>query len=115
MYSFFVSMRFFCRNEPSPSILDVLGVPPFWSTDCQRRGKIGKSVTNTTHISNYVTIYAKVVEAIRCNQNTKTSKYFIWLLLQQLNITAAAQWLRCCATNRRVAGSIPDGVIGIFH
>ena len=26
-----------------------------------------------------------------------------------------AQWLRCCATNRKVASSIPDGVIGIFH
>ena len=25
------------------------------------------------------------------------------------------QWLRCSATNRKVAGSIPDGVIGIFH
>jgi len=29
--------------------------------------------------------------------------------------TAVAQWLRCCATNRKVAGSIVDGVIGIFH
>ena len=29
--------------------------------------------------------------------------------------TAVAQWLRCCATNRKVAGSIPDRVIGIFH
>ena len=29
--------------------------------------------------------------------------------------TAVAQWLRCCATIRKVAGSIPDGVIGIFH
>ena len=29
--------------------------------------------------------------------------------------TAVAQCLRCCATNRKVAGSIPDGVIGIFH
>jgi hypothetical protein len=28
---------------------------------------------------------------------------------------AVAQWLRHCATNRKVAGSIPDGVIGIFH
>ena len=28
---------------------------------------------------------------------------------------AVAQWLGCCATNRKVAGSIPDGVIGIFH
>jgi hypothetical protein len=26
-----------------------------------------------------------------------------------------AQWLRYCATNRKIAGSIPDGVIGIFH
>jgi len=29
--------------------------------------------------------------------------------------TAVAQWLRCCATNRKVAGSIQAGVIGIFH
>ena len=28
--------------------------------------------------------------------------------------TAVAQWLRCCALNRKVAGSIPAGVIGIF-
>ena len=27
-------------------------------------------------------------------------------------VTALAQWLRCCATNRKVAGSIPAGVIG---
>jgi len=29
--------------------------------------------------------------------------------------TPVAQWLRRCATNRKVAGSIPDDVIGIFH
>ena len=28
--------------------------------------------------------------------------------------TAVTQWLRRCATNRKVAGSIPDGVTGIF-
>jgi hypothetical protein len=28
---------------------------------------------------------------------------------------AVAQWLWHCATNREVAGSIPDGVIRIFH
>ena len=28
---------------------------------------------------------------------------------------AVAQWLRCCATNRKVAGLFPDGVIGILH
>jgi hypothetical protein len=29
--------------------------------------------------------------------------------------TVVAQWLSYCATNQKVAGSIPDGVIGIFH
>ena len=28
--------------------------------------------------------------------------------------TAVAQWLMYCATNRKFAGSIPDGVIGFF-
>jgi len=28
--------------------------------------------------------------------------------------TAVSQWLRCCATNRRVAGSIPARVSGFF-
>ena len=27
---------------------------------------------------------------------------------------AVAQWLRCCATNRQVAGSIPASVSGFF-
>ena len=36
-------------------------------------------------------------------------------LLTFTTVTAVAQWLRYCATNRKVAGSIPAGVIGIFH
>ena len=28
--------------------------------------------------------------------------------------TAVAQWLRCCATNRKVSGSIPASVSGFF-
>jgi len=28
--------------------------------------------------------------------------------------TAVAQWLRCCSINRKVAGSIPAGVSGVF-
>ena len=28
--------------------------------------------------------------------------------------TAVPQWLRCCVTNLKVAGSIPAGVIGFF-
>ena len=29
--------------------------------------------------------------------------------------TTVFQLVRCCATNREVAGSIPDGLIGISH
>ena len=29
--------------------------------------------------------------------------------------TAVAQWLRCCAKNQKVAGSITTDVTGIFH
>jgi hypothetical protein len=30
-------------------------------------------------------------------------------------VTRWCSWLRHCATNRKVAGSIPDGIIGIFN
>jgi hypothetical protein len=39
-------------------------------------------------------------------------KYMIYIYVWG---TALAQWLRRCATNRKVAGSIPNGFIGIFH
>jgi len=35
--------------------------------------------------------------------------------IQEDTGTAVVQWLRYCATNRKVAGSIPAGVIGVFH
>ena len=41
------------------------------------------------------------------------SQRFRWRLLS-CGGTAVAQWLRCCATNRKVAGSIPAGVSGFF-
>ena len=37
-----------------------------------------------------------------------------WIMIKSWG-TAVAQWLRPCAANRKVAGSIRDGVIGIFH
>ena len=36
-------------------------------------------------------------------------------LLDHLISTRWRSWLRHCATSRKVAGSIPDNVIGIFH
>jgi hypothetical protein len=39
----------------------------------------------------------------------------IIIIIVVVVVVAVTQWLRYCATNRKVAGSIPDGVIGIFH
>jgi len=36
-------------------------------------------------------------------------------VLRQFGGTRWRSWLRHCATSRKVAGSISDGVIGIFH
>ena len=41
-------------------------------------------------------------------------KIFKLTLYRSLEGTAVAQWLRCCATNRKVAASIPAGVSGFF-
>jgi len=46
-------------------------------------------------------------------QGSHTNRPHLILLSTSLNGTAVAQWLRCCATNRKVAGSIPAGVIDI--
>jgi len=37
----------------------------------------------------------------------------VYLVLVQV-VLAVAQWLRCCATNQKVADSIPDGISGFF-
>ena len=50
------------------------------------------------------------------NQNAFVAPYGVFVAPYVVcRGTAVEQWLRCCATNRKVAGSIPDGVIGIFH
>ena len=41
--------------------------------------------------------------------------YFYFFPVLNLLGTAVRSWLRHCATSQKVAGSIPDGVIGIFH
>ena len=49
---------------------------------------------------NFIERLVQMCFAIHCSSGTST---------------VVAQWLRCCATNRKVAGSIPAGVIGIFQ
>ena len=52
-----------------------------------------------THVFNYFNMPSW------CSNSTLTN---------ELMGTAVAQWLRCCATNRKVAGSIPASVIWFF-
>jgi hypothetical protein len=47
--------------------------------------------------------------------NSHFVKCDMLVLLDVELVTAVPQWLRCCATNLKVAGSIPVGVTGIFH
>jgi len=44
--------------------------------------------------------------------NNNPTCYYFGLL--HCVVTAVAKWLRCCATNRKVAGSIPAVVSGFF-
>jgi hypothetical protein len=40
----------------------------------------------------------------------------LWLFINICNLlwTAVAQWVRYCATNHKVAGSIPEGIMEFF-
>ena len=52
-----------------------------------------------------------------CDLHNFLSRDILSLFVFTLRIfggTAVAQWLKCCATNRKVAGSIPAGVNGFF-
>jgi hypothetical protein len=44
-----------------------------------------------------------------------TLNIHVYIYIYIVGGTRWRSWLRHCATNRKVAGSIPDGVIGIFH
>ena len=63
-----------------------------------------------------LTLYLDPRQAISCLQlvemhyNIGINSDYLWDWE-----TAVAQCLRWCATNRKVAGSIPDSFIGIFH
>jgi hypothetical protein len=50
-----------------------------------------------------------------CTELINMSSFEIGKTLSQRGGHAVAQWLRHCASNRKVRGSIPDGVTGIFH
>ena len=45
--------------------------------------------------------------SVSCNDNVNSANY-------KIHSPGVAEWLRHCATNRKVSGSIPGGVAGDF-
>jgi hypothetical protein len=67
---------------------------------------------STFTLANVISIYIILIAAFPLclqGQSNLFSQNTIYMA------TAVAQWLRYFSTNRKVASSIPDGVIGIFH
>ena len=59
--------------------------------------------------------HTQTTEFLSSRSSTSTVFFLQIGLALHLTGTVVAQWLRCCATNWKVIGSIPAGVIGIFH
>ena len=58
--------------------------------------------------------WTKLLKKARAHQGL-SSQWWWCLALPPPHIeTAVAQWLKCCAINQKVAGSIPAGVSGFF-
>ena len=73
-----------------------------------------KNINHLFYASNFMALY--IIRALHVVTYTKYLYYYEIIIFHLHGRgTAVAQWLRCCATNRKVAGSIPDGIIGIFH
>ena len=52
--------------------------------------------------------------SLSSNAKVKNGWFYIYIYIYITPGTAVVQWLRCCATNRKVAGSIQAGVSGSF-
>jgi len=60
----------------------------------------------TVHLSTFISVFNQLYA-----HNLFHNKFYF----MPLHVgTAVAQWLKCCATNRNVAGSIPASVSGFF-
>ena len=119
-----------CIHQTVHEQLNTMWYTPNWSWAAKMF--MGSHTSCGIHKHDYVQLYTPncLWTAVSYMVYTKlfmcsfTSSGIYQIVYKQLYITwytpyfwgtAVAQWLRCCATNRKVAGSIPHGVIGIFH
>ena len=78
-------------------------------TNKMQRFTIYLFLYHALHVSDGFSVH----QSSRAQNCTYSVRY--WSDQYYYHWTAVAQWLRCCATNRKVGCSIPVGVIGIFH
>ena len=87
-------ITFFCViNSSNSSFVFILHVPSLYF--------VGPKISLNTFLSDTIDLFFYCSFQNPCF----TSIRYYW----------SYQWLRRCVTNRKVAGSIPDGVIVIFH
>jgi hypothetical protein len=101
----------FVTNKISCSVRVKLSYPAQWDI---QYGRCIEAALMWLVIENVAQNIAKCLQNIR-NIQVYSAVYIFIYFITMFKGTAVAQWLRYCATNRKVAGSIPDGVIGIFH
>jgi len=84
-------------------------------------GSLSQYLTNLMHkTSKFLTVrlfavYVKGTPAMISPEKEENLANVPRLLVSVRICVSVAQWLRCCVTNRKVAGSTPGGVIGIFQ
>jgi hypothetical protein len=115
---------------------------PSWSTNKQTPAQSQHVTTRhyvqqdtNENLKHYVIIGTQIRELSTVNTNSRTGQKTVfiniythtqltnsclWVLIFIINNWfrwghAVVQWLRHCDTNLKVAGLIPDSVIGIFH
>jgi hypothetical protein len=83
---------------------------------CNALNSDSKSLQSTTKWPMNYELEQKVLKKINFGRTKMlSSSKFENSISQTWGALMVTQWLRYCATNRNVAGSIPDGVIGIFR
>ena len=125
-------IHFYIRNEPNPypQIPSVVSFRSGWYGSVQAwtaysdlsylvgifkgRDILRNHGTREQVIWIFQPLYLKT--SLNFNNNISVFDFnFVFKIFPLSLKSAVAQWLRCCATNWKVAGSIPAGISGFFN
>ena len=99
--------------------MDVVGVMAAYlpvvrvctSLSREELSRLSRQCSTHTH---HGQIFCHNTDYVHVNGHGRTFTVILAKHCIKLGGTAVAQWLRCCATNRKVGGSIPASVSGFF-